>query len=667
MTNSLSNVASRIVLFTGLAFFAACKPSTRSSLQLHSLFNDNAVLQRNVPIPVYGTAQPAATVTVALNGQSKNGKADSSGRWMIKLDPEQAGGPYDLEVRSGKEKRVVHNILVGEVWLCSGQSNMDMKLQGTDRAELVIHEADHPLLRYFKIPWRISFEPLDFLEAEWQVCSPSNAGDLSAVAYYFARELMDSLQVPVGVIIASYSASNVETFTSLESFATLKDYKDLKPLGLDFPEYYQKRCKQVVEDSLKAHGAAPPFFGNPGDGWQQATFDDSNWAKVDCPGKLERYFPKMDGQFYFRKRFSLPDGLANSGAVVHFQADDNDVAWVNGKEIGTSSGFLVKRAYPVEAAILRKADNILAISVEDTGQSGGLTGSPEDLVITGAANYSLPMSGDWSVFITEPKFNYEITQNDYPGLIFNAMIHPLTRYAIKGVTWYQGESNITTAEQYKTTFPLLIRDWRRQWGQDSLPFHFIQLSAYGRNGENSNVGSDWAELREAQAAALSLPNTTMTVTIDLGEIDNIHPTNKADVGKRLAANVLYQTYHKKMPHACPRYSRMEVSGGKTTVYFTNIGSGLVCHGGAGKAGGFEVAGADRIFYVAEANVEEDKVVIFSDKVSDPVSVRYAWANFPAGPLNLYNKEGFPAEPFRTDNWPGITAGKPYMPKFSRAD
>jgi sialate O-acetylesterase len=286
------------------------------------------------------------------------------------------------------------------------------------------------------------------------------------------------------------------------------------------------------------------------------------------------------------------------------------------------------------------------------------------LNITGSNSYQQPLAGPWKFHILLPELEaYKLNQNQFPALVYNAMIHPFTHYAIKGVAWYQGESNITWAEHYKVTFPALIRDWRKLWGVENLPFHFVQLPAYGA-GCHSNPGCDWAELREAQASALSLPNTYMTVTVDLGERDNIHPNDKKEVGKRLAASILANSYQKNIAWSGPYFEKMELQNGNAQVFFTNTGAGLMAKDGKPQhLNGFEMAGADRQFLPAEARLEGGGVLVSCPQVPAPVALRYAWTGYPEARLNLYGQNGFPVAPFRTDDWPGTTQGKVYRPKF----
>ncbi len=555
--------------------------------------------------------------------------------------------------------------MLGEVWFFSGQSNMNNEIKSLIEAENIQQQPNCPLIHYYKLPWRISTRPIDELNAAWQVCSSATVSDLSAVAYYTAIHLADSLQVPIGVIVSCYSAANIESFMSLEAMQKIPGYEDLKPLP-EHPneEFFKQYIQKELEDTLLANGATKSLVGDPGDHWMKPDFDDSHWMNMELPNHWEKYFPLLNGKALFRKRFSLPKNIAEAGVTVHFIADDNDIAWINGHEIGSTRQWNAKREYSVAPQLLKVGENILAIYVEDEREKGGIYGTASDLKITSFDAYEQSLAGPWKFHISRPKIEaYNLDKNHFPALVYNAMVFPLFKYSIKGIVWYQGESNVERAEQYRDLFPTLIQDWQEKWGQDSLPFHFVQLPTFGL-GNNSNNFSDWAELREAQTSALSLPNTYMTVAVDLGERDNIHPNDKKAIGKRLAASILANSYQKNLPSGGPIFERMELKDGVATVFFKNIGSGLMAKDGKNdQLAGFELAGLDRKFYPAKAKIEGDQVKVTWQIFEDPVALRYAWVGYPDQPLNLYNKEGLPAAPFRTDDWPGITKGKVYRPKF----
>jgi sialate O-acetylesterase len=338
--------------------------------------------------------------------------------------------------------------------------------------------------------------------------------------------------------------------------------------------------------------------------------------------------------------------------------DDADDTFINGVKVGATNDYSAKRSYRIPAGVLRDGRNVVAVRVEDTGGGGGIYGEPTDLRISvGPKNTSL--AGSWSYQVESLlKVNSDISPNDMPTLLFNAMINPLIPYTIRGALWYQGESNAGRAMQYRKAFPLMINDWRKRWGQGDFPFYFVQLATFNAANGNSNNGSTWAELREAQAMTLSLPNTGMAVTTDIGDPKDIHPRNKQDVGKRLAVVALRDTFKKNIVAGGPRYADMKKEGSEIVLSFTNTGAGMVARDKYGYVKGFEIAGADRKFYYAQARIDGDRVVVFHPAVKDPQAVRYGWAD-DATDCNLFNEEGFPAAPFRTDNWPGVTEGREF--------
>ena len=463
-----------------------------SNITLPRIFGSNMVLQRNKPINIWGWGDPGEKVTVQFNKQKQTVKAGKDGSWKIELAQEAAGGPFEL-VASGKNTISFENVMVGEVWICSGQSNMEWSVKNSDSAQREIRESDYPMIRHIKVPRTVSPVPAkDITGGEWQAASPSTTADFTAVGYFFARKLFKELNVPIGLINTSWGGTMVESWISREAFEKSGDFKNL------------------------------------------------------------------------------------FGAIPY--------------------------------------DTIKAIA-----DRGGKAVSP----------------------------------NAYPTLLFNGMIQPLVPFSIRGAIWYQGESNVGRAFQYRKSFPLMIQDWRTHFGQGDFPFYFVQLASFNAGNGNSAKGSNWAELREAQTATLALLNTGMAVTMDIGESKDIHPRNKQDVGARLAAIALSNAYGGKSEYSGPMYQSSSTEGNKMVVSFTHTGRGLWAKDKYGYVKGFEVAGADKKFYYAKAELKDDKVIVYSDSVPNPVAVRYGWAD-DMPDVNLYNKDGFPASPFRSDRWPGVT-------------
>jgi sialate O-acetylesterase len=637
-------------LFLSLALFS------HANITLPKIFGDNMVLQREKPIPVWGWAMPGESVTVQLNKQTVTTVTDKNGKWMLKLIAEKAGGPYTF-IAKGKNTITYNNVLVGEVWICSGQSNMEMPIAGWGKInnyEQEIAAADYPQIRHIKIPNTVSGTPKDDIESgEWKVANPQNAGDFTATGYFFARELYKQLKVPIGLINTSWGGTMVETWTSREAFQQSPEFKNMiagmPSVNLD--SIAKIRTAAVLKKIEAAQG--PMVSKEVAATWSEANTNVSDWPEMNLPGLWEgNGLAGLDGVVWFRKLFNVRAEDAGKEATLELSMiDDNDITWVNGVKVGSTNAYNVKRKYTIPAGVLKEGMNSIAIRVEDTGGGGGVYGEASDMKISfGKLQQSL--SGQWSYRVESALLNTGVGPNDYPTLLFNAMVNPLIPYAMRGAIWYQGEANADRAYQYRKAFPLMINDWRKRWGSN-FPFYFVQLATFNAENGNSKKGSTWAELREAQTLTLSLPNTGMAVTTDIGNPTDIHPKNKQDVGKRLAAIALHNVYGKNIVSSGPLYQGMKVSGNQLILTFTNTGNGLIAKGDDGKLSGFEVAGQDKIFYPATAKIVGNTVVVSSASVIHPVAVRFGWAD-DAGADNLFNKEGFPASPFRTDNWKGIT-------------
>ena len=636
--------------------------SLLADVSLPNFFGDNMVLQRDKPIPIWGWASPKEKITVQFDHQTKTTKADKSGKWMIKLDNENAGGPYLLTIK-GKNTVTFNNVMVGEVWICSGQSNMEMPIEGWGKInnyEKEIAAANYPLIRHIKVPNTISSTPQDNIpKADWKVCSPETAGDFTAAGYFFARELYNKLKIPVGLINTSWGGTMVETWTSRQAFENSDEFKEMiatmPQLNLD------SMAKIKKEESLKRIEALQGSMDNiDATNWNEPTTNDNAWPQMHLPNFWEtQQLGDMDGIVWFRKTINLSAEDAGKAATLELaMIDDNDVTYVNGTKVGSTAAYNAKRNYPVEPGILKEGKNVIAVRVDDTGGYGGIYGDSADMKLT-IGNHAIPLYGAWHFKVEKiTGGSASIGPNSYPTLLFNAMLNPLIPYAFRGVIWYQGETNAGRAYQYRKAFPLMITDWRKRWNDGDFPFYFVQLASFNADNGNSNNGSTWAELREAQAKTLSLPNTGMAVITDIGDSSNIHPKDKQDVGKRLAAIALHNVYGEDIVYNGPVYTSMKTEGNKVIISFTDIGSGLIAHDRYGYIKGFEVADADKKFHYAKAYISGNTVVVYNDSVNAPVAVRYGWADNNLED-NLFNKEGFPAGPFRTDDWKGITEGVKY--------
>lgn len=640
-----------------LLFILLAAHHSYANISLPKIFGDNMVLQRNKVIPVWGWADADEKITVRFNKQTKSTVADKNGKWLIKLDVEKAGGPYELVV-SGRNTIKLSNVLVGEVWICSGQSNMEMPIEGWGKInnyEQEIAAANYPEIRHIKIPNKISsLLQNDIPSGEWKICNPQNAGDFTAAGYFFAREIYNKLKVPVGLINTSWGGTMVETWTSREAFEKSDEFKNMistMPL-LNLDSFSKVRKDAMLKKIEALQGAL--VSKDIAMTWHEANIDDGKWMQMNLPGLWEQKgLDGLDGIVWFRKSIIVSSTDAGKEATLELaMIDDNDITYVNGVKVGSTNSYSTKRKYTIPAGIIKEGKNSIAIRVEDTGGGGGVYGDSADMKIT-IDNKSSSLAGDWSYRIESFIQNASVGPNDYPTLLYNAMVNPLIPYAMRGVIWYQGETNAGRAYQYRKAFPLMITDWRRHWGAGDFPFYFVQLASFDAAKGNSKNGSAWAELREAQMLTLSLPNTGMAVTTDIGNAKDIHPKNKQDVGKRLAAIALHDVYGKNMVSNGPMYQSMQITGNTIALSFKNIGSGLMAKSDDGNLSGFEIAGENKIFYAAKALIKNNKVVVSCDTVPYPKAVRFGWAD-DAGDDNLFNKEGFPAAPFRTDKWKGIT-------------
>ncbi len=631
--------------------------SLQANITLPAIFSDNMVLQRNVLIPVWGIADAYEKVEVKFNRQNKTVTADINGKWVVKLNAENAGGPYELTIK-GTNTILIKNILIGEVWLCSGQSNMEWTVSQSNNAKQEIVNANKPFIRHIKISHTISSLPQsEFTTDGWKECNSTTVGEFTGVGYFFAKQIYDSIKVPIGLINDCWGGTNIETWISREAFESSNEFKEMiagmPRINLDSLSILKVKSSELRIEALqgaKPEGLNTNFF-------KEISFDDSKWPILNQPQLWEpQSIGELDGVVWLRKTITLAEADSKQRAILELsKIDDDDIAYVNGVKVGSTNQWDAMRKYLIPIGVLKEGKNVIAVRVVDNGGGGGIYGDAADLRLR-FDNASVSLAGDW-------KFQVEsiiktTNQNSLPSLCYNAMINPLIPFAFQGVLWYQGESNEERAYQYRKAFPLLINDWRGKWDNQNMPFYFVQLATFFATG-NSNDGCGWAELREAQALTLNLPNTGMVVTTDLvDDPKDIHPTNKQDVGKRLAAIALNNLYKKEMICSGPTYKSMEVKGNEIILLFNNIGSGLATPDKNGFINGFEIAGTDSVFYFANAFIKGDNIILSSEKVATPMAVHFGWMG-DATQCNLFNKEGFPVVPFRTDDWKNITKQEKY--------
>jgi sialate O-acetylesterase len=649
--------SSKLLALAGL-LYAGVTPAA-DSLDLPPLFGDHMVLQREVEVPVWGTSRPGSAIAVAIADQRVETTAGADGAWQVRLAPMPAGGPHEMVVEGDGTVRF-SDVLIGEVWLASGQSNMAMPLAGWGRIldyQTEIARADYPEIRLFQVERATSSRPLADVGGSWQPSSPATVAEFSSTAYFFARRVHRETGLPIGLLHSSWGGTVAEAWTSARALETLDDFREAaEEISTRTPE--KSAAMRATYEAARAERDAAVNEQDQGlEGgralWAAPELDVSEWPTMELPGKWEdRDLPDLDGVVWFRREVEVPGSWAGHDLALSLgPIDDADVTYFNGTEIGSTSTYDLPRRYTVPAALVRAGRNVLSVRAIDTYLGGGFYGEATELALAGPGEPPIPLAGPWAYRVgveLEPLPPNPDDPNQ-PTALYNAMIRPLAPYAVRGVLWYQGESNSSRAYQYRTLFPALIRDWRATWRQDHLPFYFVQLAPFLPGLIEQNK---WPELREAQSMALALPETGMVVTTDIGNPNDVHPKNKQEVGNRLARIALHRLYGKDVVDSGPVYEAMRVEGSRMRLAFEHAEGGLEAKGGA--LTGFAVAGEDRIFHPAEARIEGESVVVWSDAVPRPKAVRYGWEDSPV--CNLYGVYGLPAAPFRTDDWPLLSEG-----------
>ncbi|MEI6491203.1 MAG: sialate O-acetylesterase [Verrucomicrobiota bacterium] len=678
-----------------LRFAVVAALSTATALadvKLPAIISDHMVLEKSSRVPIWGKADPGEKVTVTLNGQSAKATADAGGKWTASLDlKSSAPGPFEMTVE-GKNKLTLTDVVVGEVWVASGQSNMEFTLMRSLDAEPEIARSANPLLRQFLVKKNPTREPLEDTEGAWVAASPETAGTFSAVGYYFAKKLQNEMKVPVGLIHTSWGGTPSEAWTSVEAIDSVPDLKAKREQLWTATEEFPAKKKAYVEgfgawlkenareDRPVADAAA--FAG--------VDVSTDGWTPVKVPGPIAAKGLPETGAVWMRTEVNLPSKPL-SNISLNLPIDGFDSVYWNGKLLKQTT-FLdclsagnVRRGgqYDVPPAEIREGKNILAIRFFAPARPAKFTGEPKagPISLSGEwaakAEYDFPSLDPQKLAAApQPPANPPGPQN-VASFLFNGMIHPILPYAIRGAIWYQGESNSGRAYQYRTAFPLMITDWRKQWNQGDFPFYFCQLANFMAKKPDPG-DSAWAELRDAQTSTLKLPNTGQAVLIEIGESGDIHPRNKRDVGERLAAIALAKDYKKSVPYSGPVYDSLKIENGKVVITFKHADDGLVAkplpetfvvksqtketaplvrNSPSSQIEGFAICGEDKKWVWADAKIQGNTVIVSSDQVPAPIAVRYAWADNPT--CNLYNGAGFPASPFRTDDFPPTTISGTY--------
>jgi len=637
-----------------LPALAQAMPASTDRPFLNPLFSDDMVLQRGQSDPVWGWTTPGATVRVSVAGKKTAAVAGADGLWMAHLPPLPTGGPYTLRAE-GPQTAILVNVQVGDVWVCSGQSNMEFGLGNTVNADQETAAANYPKIRLFMVQHNVKLDPQATAPvAPWAVCTPQSVrqggwNGFSAVGYFFGRGLYENQHVPIGLIETDWGGTIAEAWTSGPALSKLPDFQ---------AAVAKMDAQRGATGTLAQRTAAWYAKNDPGQAghWADPATDDAAWQTMTLPGYFQNAgipeLSKVNGIVWFRKEVDLPAGDIGRDAVLHFMADDNDTTWVNGVPVGATEGYQTPRAYRLPAGTLKAGRNVIAIRVLDTGGDGGIYDDAAKQALEIPGGTDVPLAGPWRVHLgitltQATALPQEAGDPNQVSVLYNGMVNPLIPFGIKGAIWYQGESNAGRAYQYRTLLPALIGDWRARWGEGDFPFYIVQLANFAPGGDA------WPELREAQwLTARNVPNAGIATAIDIGDTSDIHPKNKQEVGRRLALVAEAQAFGQKVEDSGPLYKAIAVSGGTVRLTFDHLGGGLTAKSG-GPLTGFTVAGADRKFVPADARIDGDAVVVSSALVPSPVAVRYAWAGDPA--VSLYNKANLPALPFRTDDWPSLTA------------
>jgi sialate O-acetylesterase len=661
-----------VILFMSIL---SCSNQT-PEIELCNLFADHMVLQQKTHAPIWGKSSPGVIVNIEASwGENVKVRTDKEGKWRIDLKTPEYGGPYSLTIKARKSIVVIEDVLIGEVWLCSGQSNMEMPLKGwppedtINYSESEINQANFSGIRMFTVGKTVSFTPLDSCGGNWQVCSPETAGGFSATAYFFGRHLHNQLNIPVGLIHSSWGGTPAESWTAVNYLEDVPGYEGIVNDVSDAQVKQVKFSEWLIDvEKIDIGGWS---FDSPFDKLElndsvlmSPDYDDSNWKTMELPGLWEQKgLSSFDGIVWYRKQFDYQDNVYPESIKIYLgPIDDMDVVYVNGVKVGgiEVGGFWKKeRLYDIPSGVLRKGKNTVAVRVIDPRGGGGIEGG-KNLAIVKGQKEIVNLSGEWkykpiAMFYNNNLYRFSEGEKDFekaprpafnldahaPTALYQAMIAPLIPYSIKGAIWYQGESNVGRGVQYRKLFPAMINSWRDNWQIGDFPFYYVQIAPY--NYQDNGSGAT-PLLREAQFLTLKEENVGMVVTTDIGNLENIHPGNKQEVGRRLALLALANDYGQEETECSgPIFESAKFEKDKAIVKFSSIGGGLVCKGD--ELTDFEVAEEDKVYYDAIATIEGNTVVVTSDSVMLPKYVRFGWSDI-AEP-NLFNKEGLPASPFRS--------------------
>jgi sialate O-acetylesterase len=644
-----------------LAALCVLAPIARAEIKLPAVIGSNMVLQQRSQAPLWGWDNPGQSVSVSASWADKpvGAKADAKGKWTVRLATPAAGaGPYAITITGSNTVRL-DNVLIGEVWLCSGQSNMEMCVgdagggyRGVQNWQKEAADANDAGIRLFDVANEFATAPREDCHGTWAVCTPERVKGFSATGYFFGRELRRSLNVPVGLISSDWGGTVAEAWTSEEGLKPFPEFNDAV-------EFVRAQRSGGPTDQVEAwRRSMAPFWAqlpdkDPGtrEHWEAPAMDDASWRLMEVPGEWSNELATFDGIVWMRRPVYIRQGWGGKALTLDLgPIDDMDTTYFDGVRVGgqETPGFHDKpRRYTIPAERSTPGPHMLAIRILDTGGPGGLAKGPNTLHAEGDSE-TLDLSGYWryqagSKIIELPPIQApRMMGPNTPTALYNGMIAPLVPFGIRGAIWYQGESNRGRADEYARLLPAMIGDWRRLWGEGEFPFYYVQIAPFHYGDGNGETPL----LREAQLQILSTPHTGMAVTMDIGNPGDIHPANKQDVGRRLALWALAKTYERAIECSGPLFAAAKADGNALRLSFTHA-EGLNSRGDPIR--GFMVAGSDKAFVPAQARIDGDAVVVWSEKVPAPAAVRYGWGD-DIQP-NLFNGVNLPASPFRTDAWP----------------
>jgi len=673
------------VVFIIIVFIMFSCKKHNTSLVVPSLFSNNMVMQRESSFDLWGYATEGTKIKIKTSwGYRTDCFANNTNKWVAKINTPKAGGPHYIIIKAGANVIKLNNILSGDIWLASGQSNMEMPLRGWPPSDTILNSeneiknADYPEIRMFTVKRNVSAYPSDECEGEWKVCTPDDAGDFSATAYFFARKLYNELKIPIGIIHSSWGGTPVESWIDPEYLKKDEDFNNIIEKIQNNVNAYKnyenwiEKHKVIEVKASKENEDAIESMVFYDDVLAMEEIDDENWKEMELPGLWEKepLLGQFDGVVWFRKEFEINDDIDSDSLILNLgPIDDRDVTYFNGKIVGKhmkSGEWKIERIYKIPKDYVKRGKNVIAIRVIDTQGGGGIYGTKENLCLgykKDNRDKKISLAGVWKylpvALYRKNKFylfslsEYDFWQRPIPeveigpytaSVLFNGMIYPLKGLSLKGCIWYQGESNVGRDKQYLRIFPILINSWRKFFKNDSLPFYYVQIAPYKYDGYDL-VQS--AGIRDVQRRILSIvPNTGMAVTLDIGNVENIHPANKKDVGERLALWALAKVYNKNdVCYSGPLFKNYEINGNKIKISFTNICGGLIFKPFDGQTM-FEIAADNGKYYPANVKIEGDCVVVWSDKVNKPANVRYAFRN--ASIATLFNNQMLPSSTFTTE-------------------